>query len=165
MLISVSELMKLEDSEKPISVDVDLSDVSFMPMPVSFSSIHVEGKLKNSGGVILLESVATGTYETVCDRCGAKMQETIQFDVCENFVKSTADLDSDSDAVVLVSQAFDLKKTVSQFAFSSLPYKHICKEDCKGLCSACGKNLNFETCTCKEDEWNPQFEVLKGLFD
>lgn len=165
MLISVSELLKLEDSEKPISVDVDLSDVSFSPLTVTFSSVHVEGKLKNAGGVILLESVASAKYCTVCDRCGVEMKNSIQFDVCESFVKSNADLDSEPDAVVLLGQSFDLKEIVSLFAFSAIPTKHICNEDCKGLCAICGKNLNFESCSCKEDEWNPQFEVLKGLFD
>ena len=29
------------------------------------------------------------------------------------------------------------------------PMKILCKEDCKGLCSQCGKNLNEGPCDCK----------------
>ena len=31
------------------------------------------------------------------------------------------------------------------------PIKRLCKEDCKGLCTHCGVNLNEETCGCQAD--------------
>ncbi|MBN2120369.1 MAG: DUF177 domain-containing protein [Candidatus Omnitrophica bacterium] len=30
------------------------------------------------------------------------------------------------------------------------PMKPLCKDDCKGICPGCGKNLNLEKCTCKK---------------
>ena len=45
-----------------------------------------------------------------------------------------------------------------------LPYRFLCSEDCKGLCSNCGINLNLGTCTCHEEEevTNP-FSALKAI--
>lgn len=166
MLISVSELLKLENSEKKISVCVDLSGVSFSPLHVHFPEpIRVNGKLKNAGGVIMLEAEATGEYVTVCDRCGTEIKESIQFEIGENYVRSSAALEKDEEAVILSGQEIDLLKTVSEFAFSAMPSKHLCKEDCKGLCPKCGQNLNVKSCSCAEDEWDPRFEALRGLFD
>lgn len=31
------------------------------------------------------------------------------------------------------------------------PIRVLCRKDCKGLCSACGANLNTEKCKCKKD--------------
>lgn len=44
-------------------------------------------------------------------------------------------------------------------AFSSYP---VCSEDCKGLCSQCGANLNKEECNC-ETLVNQQWAGLDGL--
>lgn len=45
----------------------------------------------------------------------------------------------------------------------ALPVKPLCRTDCKGLCSVCGKNRNEEPCACTEDESDPRLAVLQGL--
>jgi uncharacterized protein len=42
----------------------------------------------------------------------------------------------------------------------ALPMKALCRVDCKGLCSACGTNLNSNTCNCPEEDFNPHMEKL-----
>ena len=42
--------------------------------------------------------------------------------------------------------------------------KFLCREDCKGLCSTCGKNLNLGPCGCRK-EIDPRFAVLEQLLD
>ena len=34
----------------------------------------------------------------------------------------------------------------------SFPTKHLCHEDCKGLCQDCGADLNVEECKCKKEK-------------
>ena len=166
MLISVSELLKLENSEQQLSVEVDLREVSFSPLPIQFSEpVSVKGKMKNAGGIIMLEAAACGKYLTCCDRCGKEIEKTIQFDISENFVKTSAGLEDDPEAIVLQAQEFNLADVLEKTAFAAFPSKHLCDEDCKGLCPECGVNLNEKSCTCKDDEWDPRFEVLRGLFD
>jgi len=41
--------------------------------------------------------------------------------------------------------------------------KKLCKEDCKGLCPRCGKNLNEDNCICTEKEIDPRWEPLEKL--
>ena len=166
MLISVSELLKLENSEQQLNVAVDLQKISFSPLPIQFSEpVSVEGKMKNAGGVIVLSAVACGKYKTYCDRCGKEIESAIQFDVSESFVKNPAGLDDDPEATVLQGQEFDLADILEKTAFASFPTKHLCDEECKGLCPSCGMNLNERSCSCKDDEWDPRFEALRGLFD
>ena len=43
----------------------------------------------------------------------------------------------------------------------NLPVRFVCKEDCKGVCTKCGKNLNFEKCECVEERKPSPFDVLK----
>ena len=47
----------------------------------------------------------------------------------------------------------------------ALPTKHLCREDCRGLCPRCGKNLNEGLCGCREDKVDPRLAVLAQLMD
>ena len=44
-----------------------------------------------------------------------------------------------------------------------LPMKPLCREECLGLCSVCGTNLNRGTCTCQHAWEDPRLAVLKAL--
>ena len=41
--------------------------------------------------------------------------------------------------------------------------KVLCREDCKGLCPKCGRNLNEGPCGCDLHEEDPRWDALKGL--
>jgi uncharacterized protein len=46
----------------------------------------------------------------------------------------------------------------------ALPMKVLCTLDCKGLCPACGTNLNTRSCNCaKEEQFSPNMETLLEL--
>lgn len=45
----------------------------------------------------------------------------------------------------------------------ALPLRAICRDDCKGLCPHCGKNLNLEQCNCAEPVDNPRWSALKDI--
>jgi uncharacterized protein len=44
-----------------------------------------------------------------------------------------------------------------------VPLKIICREDCKGLCAHCGKNLNEGACSCAEPIEDPRWAALKEI--
>ena len=44
----------------------------------------------------------------------------------------------------------DLDIALYQYACMSVPMKILCKEDCSGLCSICGENLNEHLCKCAQ---------------
>lgn len=57
----------------------------------------------------------------------------------------------------------DLRDALAEQVVLALPYKPLCRQDCKGLCQNCGANLNLEACQCKSDLNGGPFEALKGL--
>ncbi len=57
----------------------------------------------------------------------------------------------------------DLRDALAEQVVLALPYKPLCRQDCRGLCQNCGANLNREVCQCKADLNGGPFEVLKGL--
>ena len=57
-----------------------------------------------------------------------------------------------------------LKELVLSDLLLNLPMKHLCREDCKGLCPGCGVNLNREPCRCKK-QVDPRWAALEQLLD
>jgi uncharacterized protein len=58
-----------------------------------------------------------------------------------------------------------LEDVLREQVLLSLPLKVTCREDCKGLCLHCGKNLNQERCSCTAPLKDPRWEGLKEIRD
>jgi uncharacterized protein len=56
-----------------------------------------------------------------------------------------------------------LEDTLREQVLLALPLKSICREDCKGLCPHCGKNLNETQCSCVDDIEDPRWAALKEI--
>lgn len=57
----------------------------------------------------------------------------------------------------------DISNYLREQVAISLPQKVVCSEECKGLCTTCGTNLNKESCSCEKDQVDPRFAILKDL--
>jgi DUF177 domain-containing protein len=56
-----------------------------------------------------------------------------------------------------------LEDALREQVLLTVPLKVICREDCKGLCPHCGKNLNLEQCSCAEPVEDPRWAALKDI--
>jgi len=56
-----------------------------------------------------------------------------------------------------------LEDALREQVLLSVPLKVLCRENCKGLCPACGKNRNAETCSCEQLVEDPRWAALKDL--
>jgi uncharacterized protein len=57
----------------------------------------------------------------------------------------------------------DLNQMIWEQVYLALPMKPLCKDDCRGLCSQCGTNLNLSKCSCERDLVDPRLAALKTL--
>jgi uncharacterized protein len=58
-----------------------------------------------------------------------------------------------------------LEDAVREQVLLALPLKMICREDCKGLCPQCGKNLNEGDCSCTAPVQDLRWAALKEIRD
>ena len=56
-----------------------------------------------------------------------------------------------------------LEDALREQVLLALPLKMVCREDCKGLCLHCGKNLNESQCSCAEQMEDPRWAALKEI--
>ncbi len=46
----------------------------------------------------------------------------------------------------------------------SWPLKVLCNENCKGICSQCGKNLNVDSCNCEDQPKDLRMAAISDIF-
>jgi len=56
-----------------------------------------------------------------------------------------------------------LEDALREQVLLALPVKITCRDDCKGLCPQCGKNLNQEQCSCSTSVEDPRWAALKEV--
>ncbi len=61
------------------------------------------------------------------------------------------------------NEEIDLGQLMQEQFYLLLPMKPLCTETCKGLCPACGTNLNRGTCDCSTQWEDPRLAALKAL--
>ena len=61
------------------------------------------------------------------------------------------------------SEEIDVGDEIRQSLILNMPSKPLCKQDCAGLCSKCGKNLNTGSCNCSFEYTDPRWEKLKNI--
>ena len=58
----------------------------------------------------------------------------------------------------------DVDELVYSEILVNWPLRVLCKEDCKGICSRCGANLNIQTCDCDTTGLDPRMAAIKDIF-
>jgi len=105
------------------------------------------------------------SIEAPCSRCLKTIKLDLKPEV--NLVltprESIEDVDKGINHETYVGDEVDISDYIREQITMSLPFKVICEENCKGLCSNCGVNLNTEQCGCESERVDPRLSVLKNL--
>ena len=105
------------------------------------------------------------TIHGICDRCAVEFERKIEFPIDVVLVTELASEENEDEWVFpLEGDSADLDDIVRTVFVLSLDSKLLCKEDCKGICQRCGKNLNDGPCSCQK-ELDPRFAALKQLLE
>lgn len=161
MFIELEPVFNNEGLSLPVEYTLDFSPDEAQVL--SGARVIVSGRVHNSAGVVSVEVTATVDIHTVCDRCAKPVD--IALSVPVNHVLVTKLNDEENDELILIeSYRFNMDELVREDIYLALPSKFLCSQDCRGICSGCGKNLNTESCSC-EKSVDPRLEVLKQLLD
>jgi uncharacterized protein len=71
--------------------------------------------------------------------------------------------DDDLETSFYRDEQIDLDELLREQFYLALPLEPLCGEQCRGLCSQCGTNLNTGSCDCAPAWEDPRLAPLKGL--
>ena len=128
--------------------------------------VMVSGRLQAIGeGRFYWQGKATTVIQGECRRCLTPVSTPLSLEIGALFSQDAEALDDpDSYAVAPDATEVDVTPAVREELMLTAPRYAVCREDCKGLCPQCGKDLNAGPCECDpviEARWQP----LKALKD
>ena len=164
MRLDLNEVIHTPDASKSFCYDLDLSDLDFYGRKPISRPVHAEGCVTNHAGALVLEGTARSELDLVCDRCGEEFSREKVVDMNYLVAQELEDEENDDEIFLLDGSELDLDEVVTTAFVLAMDTKNLCSDDCKGLCSGCGANLNREPCRCKPDV-DPRLAALAQLLD
>lgn len=153
----------LSNVELVITVDETLDTEMIGSYPVS-QKPHVTGTVRNIDGKTLsFEGDIFAVITAPCDRCTEPTDVEIRSHIVQHYAPADTTVNPEDEVETFEGFILDLNELVLSEMEISVPMKILCKDDCKGLCPACGKNLNQGPCGCDLHEDDPRWDDLKNL--
>jgi DUF177 domain-containing protein len=123
-------------------------------------------KLSKVHNQIILDAELSANANFECDRCASLFNKTVK--AIYRMVYLFSSNGEEPDVLNITYLHIDADKIVldedfRDYLMLAVPMKKLCKEDCKGLCYKCGKDLNEGDCNCEKDKINTQWLLLNEL--
>lgn len=117
--------------------------------------VEIELRLESVMEGVLVTGTARARVDGECVRCLEPLERELDADFQEMYSYPDADdrgrskqaepaddAEDDEDMIPLEDGMFDLEPVLRDAVVLALPMQPVCREDCAGLCSECGINLN-----------------------
>lgn len=160
MKLQLKNLFTDENSKIDFDVHLDFTEILINGEYPFIKPVHVFGQAKNMLSIVELEYTVEFAYIKECDRCCEITEKGYVMKFLHPLTKKE-DVQSKDEPLIVLNDELDLNEIVFSDVVLDLPIKHICSEDCKGLCTVCGINLNTSNCNCLKKQVDPRLEILK----
>ncbi len=177
MLITVLDLER-----EPILFNLSLGSgvIDYGAEITQVTPLAVEGRAnlleENHGpeGVvqdIRVQGSYSGEFEVSCARCLTPVRRSLkgQFDLIfrplgtDQGSSERSISASETEIGYYQKSGLVLEDVLREQVLLSLPARILCREDCKGLCPRCGRDLNSEPCACDPASADPRWSALSDL--
>lgn len=164
MRLNLKDIIHVPGASVPFDFQLDLSDLEFGgERPIS-EPVAASGRVRNMAGALVLEGEAVTRLHLNCDRCMKPFVREKAVPVDTLLATELADEASEDEIFLLDGDVLDVGELMNTAVILAMDSKNLCSEDCKGICSGCGVNLNEDVCHCKPDV-DPRLAALAQLLE
>jgi len=167
---------------KELSQEIKKSDSFELLKP--FKLTLTIKKPADGENIYLVEESIDALMKTYCSRClddfkysfkekmvftainsekPLKSDDELSDDPSESYAYMNENDTGDDSTIYIPNNILNVSALVLETIFLNLPYAPVCNENCRGLCTSCGVNLNHEQCKCSNSLKNNKFEKLRSL--
>ena len=152
MIINLRQVFEVNGAKKDLHYSIPLTELVGIRGYEFNSPIKVDGTIQNNTGIVTLQFSVEFKLKILCDRC-IKVFCRDYFYEFEHIIVKQLNTNSDGydDYIVAEGESVDLNEIAISDLLLQLPLKMLCDEDCKGLCSVCGCDLNECVCSCSKE--------------
>jgi len=120
---------------------------------------------KDKDSTVIVEGTLSGAIFLECGRCLKQYTHELELNFVTIFKDKAVYTKEDelSEVEVFKGNELDLYEYLRETIILDMPLKPVCTEDCKGICSICGKDRNVEKCGCETKGNDSPFVDLKNI--
>lgn len=162
--------MKINISNIPLGTSVYevAKGARELGLPENFSGeAHAHVTLQKTSWEIVATIDAHVNAAFQCDRCAEDFVQQVDASYELLFTWSGTERITavEEDYYVLGDgqKEIDLSDSVREYLQLAVPIKNVCREECLGLCSVCGTNLNERLCGCTVAQGDIRWSALQNL--
>jgi len=150
MKILRQELYEIEGNLKK---NINLSDLEIDDLNLLKDEIEINLNFSRTHNSVDIKGEVNSEFFETCDKCidnfNNNKKLSFRVIVSENDA-NMKNLNSEFIYFDTNKNEIDLSPIIRDTLLLEKPMKSICKENCKGLCSNCGINLNNNSCICNQ---------------
>ncbi len=152
MVLDITSLINGKLSKIDFEYTIENSDDNpiLPPDDVEFTApIKVNGCVTDNAGYMALKASCSIDYASHCARCLDTVTGTFTLDFTRTVaIKGTLQNEEDDSYIIVNNGLIDIDRELVEDLLLEFPYTLLCDDDCKGICSKCGTNLNEKQCDC-----------------
>lgn len=177
MLFRIHDLevqnIEFRESFSPGAIDLGPDIEQTAPLE---SSGHAELIEESHGGRHKVQDIrVVGTFSTRVEVRCARCLEPVQRDLGSSFdllyrpagiegrPAESAVSEADTEIGFYRGEGLLLEDVLREQILLAVPIKLVCREECRGLCPGCGRNLNVEECVCPAPVGDPRWTALQDI--
>ena len=159
--LSVSDLLHRPAARRVVTVDVPADELGGIGETrlAADEPVHIEVSLEHVADAIVVNGQATAVYEGECARCLEPVRHSLASPIRELFEPAPIE----GQTYALEGEEVDLGGPLRDNLLLELPPTVLCREECAGLCPACGANRNDGECGCDLSVPDPRWDALRDL--
>ncbi|UCD34663.1 MAG: DUF177 domain-containing protein [Nitrospiraceae bacterium] len=138
---------------------------------VGSGTARVRIKVFRTGKKVLVQGSLRVSLSLRCSRCLQEFSYPVAADFSDEY-SPAEEFESEGEQELTAgemdlsyyrNEELNLSDVVREQVLLSLPMKPLCRPDCGGLCPHCGRDLNRESCQCREEDADPRLDPLRKL--
>lgn len=162
MILDLKKIFAEKTGTVSFEYDMDMSSTEVDSVHPFVSPVKVQGSVTAKDGFASLTAETSFDFSVPCDRCAKQIDRHLSYSFAHTLVRSLENEDDDR-FIEVRDEQLNLDELMREDILLELPSKFLCREDCRGICPKCGKNLNDGPCGCEPQSADARFEVLKNL--
>ena len=168
MLYNLTDIFSSEGKEETLTTAYESEQVIIHSetYPICECSPLTLTLTNKAKGEVLLQGEVSLVCEIPCGRCLKPVRVPLELKLEESLKESMIGTPEAADEMSFVAgYELDTDALVGNEILIHWPMKVLCHEDCKGICTVCGKDLNEGDCGCDTFVPDPRMAVIKDIFN
>ena len=163
MWLDLRKILETPGASEPFAVTLDPEQLAGGAIAGFRRPPEARGEVVNTAGLLNLRGTLTAEMTCVCDRCGTAFDRKKVLSLDVPLAADVSD-EASPEVFAIEGDGIDVSEVAETCFILDMEQKVLCRDDCKGLCPTCGKNLNDGPCACTRPG-DPRLAVLSRLLE